>query len=57
LEICPSCGFQFGESDDDDGWSHAAWRERWIAERAPWDRRSSPPPDGWDPRAQLRAVE
>jgi hypothetical protein len=56
LEICPSCGFQFGKSDDDDGWSYAAWRERWVAEGMAWDRGSSEPPEGWDPRAQLRAV-
>jgi hypothetical protein len=56
LEICPSCSFQFGKSDDDDGWTYAAWRERWIADGMTWDRGSSSPPDGWDPRAQLRAV-
>jgi hypothetical protein len=56
LEICPSCGFQFGKSDDDDGWSYAAWRERWVADGMPWDRGSSEPPEGWDPQAQLRTV-
>ena len=30
-EICPSCGFQFGVSDDDRGFSYEQWRERWQA--------------------------
>jgi pimeloyl-ACP methyl ester carboxylesterase len=29
-EICPSCGFQFGVTDDDAGISYAEWRRRWV---------------------------
>ena len=31
-EICPSCDFQFGVSDDSDGVSYQEWREKWILE-------------------------
>lgn len=53
-EICPSCGFEFGYTDEDQGWTDAAWREHWISLGMPWDRSggTSPPP-GWDPQRQL----
>jgi hypothetical protein len=54
-EICPSCGFQFGVSDDDRGETYAGWRERWVAAGARWSS-ASPVPAGWDPRGQLRAA-
>jgi hypothetical protein len=28
FEICPSCGFQFGVSDDDRGLTYQEWRQR-----------------------------
>lgn len=53
-EICPSCGFEFGVSDDDLGFSYAEWRRRWIESGMPWDSADiEPPPDGWDPEKQL----
>jgi hypothetical protein len=55
-EICPSCGFQFGVSDEDRGETYASWRERWVADGMPW-RSANPAPAGWDPRAQLRGGE
>jgi len=30
-EICPSCGFQFGVSDDDQGYEYEQWREMWLS--------------------------
>ena len=30
LEICPSCGFQFGVSDDVQGYSYEQWRRKVI---------------------------
>lgn len=55
-EICPSCGFEFGVSDDDLGFTYDQWRERWIVNGMPWDSADiEPPPDGWDPREQLKA--
>jgi hypothetical protein len=55
-EICPSCGFQFGVTDDDRGINYEEWRAQWIAEGMPWDRGSSPPPPGWDPVSQLKNI-
>ena len=56
FEICPSCSFQFGVSDDDLGYSYKRWRESWIAQGMKWDKGSSKPPEGWDPKAQLGKV-
>ncbi len=55
-EICPSCSFQFGVSDDDRGISFEEWRNQWIREGMPWDEHRTLPPDGWDPLAQLRSI-
>lgn len=56
-EICPSCGFEFGVTDDDRGFSYTAWRQRWVDSGMPWASEGiEPPPAGWDPGAQLRAV-
>ncbi len=54
-EICPSCGFQFGVTDDDDGISYDEWRRRWVAEGMPWSSSQSEPA-GWDPAEQLARV-
>jgi hypothetical protein len=56
-EICRSCGFEFGVTDDDRGYTYDAWRERWIALGMPWDSEGiEPPPPNWDPCAQLEQV-
>lgn len=55
-EICPSCSFQFGVSDDDRGFTFSDWRHHWIAAGMLWDKGSSQPPPGWDPVKQLRAI-
>jgi hypothetical protein len=56
-EICPSCGYEFGVTDADRGISHEQWRQAWIEEGMPWrDAGISDPPPGWDPRAQLAAL-
>ena len=56
-EICPACGFQFGVSDDDRGFSFEEWRQHWIGRGMPWDSlgKTQPPP-GWDPMEQLRLL-
>lgn len=56
-EICEACGFQFGVTDDDRGFSYEAWRLRWIALGSPWDSasiRQAPP--AWDPSTSLRSL-
>jgi hypothetical protein len=56
-EICPSCGFQFGVTDDDRGVSYEQWRQQWIDRGMPWDSQGiEPPPAGWDPEEQLRRL-
>lgn len=55
-EICPSCDYQFGYTDDLLEIDYETWRRQWIAEGMPW-RDVEPAPAGWDPAAQLRALE
>ncbi len=53
-EICPSCGFEFGVTDDDRGYTYADWRREWIVQGKPWRSAGiEAPPPGWDPGAQL----
>lgn len=57
-EICPSCGFQFGVTDDDRGISYDEWRDRWIARGMPWDSADiEAPPAGWNPSEQLSRLK
>jgi len=56
-EICPSCGFEFGVSDDDLGFTFEEWRRRWIALGMPWDSADiRQAPAGWNPVSQLAAI-
>ncbi|WP_375481772.1 hypothetical protein [uncultured Jatrophihabitans sp.] len=56
-EICWSCGFEFGVTDDDNGYSYLQWRERWIASGMSWATEANHPrPKGWDPAAQLASL-
>ncbi|MCC6233189.1 MAG: hypothetical protein IT580_11135 [Verrucomicrobiales bacterium] len=56
-EICPSCGFQFGVSDDDAGETYSVWRERWRAAGMKWSSRGLRPPKDWDPATHVSRVE
>jgi hypothetical protein len=56
FEICPSCSFQFGVSDDDRGFTFEDWRRRWIDGGMVWDKGRSDPPAGWDPIQQLARI-
>jgi hypothetical protein len=53
-EICPSCGFEFGVTDDDLGYTYESWRKQWVKAGMRWASRSRPAPAGWDPAGQLR---
>jgi hypothetical protein len=55
FEICPSCGFQFGVTDDDQGLSYEQWRKTWRDGGMKWSSQRTPPAD-WDPSAQLARV-
>jgi hypothetical protein len=54
-EICPSCGFEFGVTDQA---SYAAWRERWVQAGMPWwaKQAGQDPPLGWNPADQIKSV-
>ncbi len=52
FEICKSCGFQFGVTDDDLGYSYEQWRARWVAAGYPWHGVNGAP-KGWSGRLQL----
>lgn len=54
--ICPSCGFEFGVTDDDEGYSYEAWREKWIADGMHWSGAGEYPPEDWNPSDALRAL-
>jgi hypothetical protein len=57
-EICPSCGFEFGVTDDDLGITYHDWRSRWIADGMPWRSEGIElPPSGWDPSGQLAVFD
>jgi hypothetical protein len=56
-EICPSCGYHFGVSDDDGGYDYDAWRRAWIGAGMPWYSQAITPPSEWDPVAQLRRLD
>lgn len=34
--ICSCCGFEFGVTDESDGWSYASYREKWINDGCPF---------------------
>ena len=55
-EICPSCGFQFGVSDDDLGISDGQWRQDWIAAGMPWRSIGVDQPPDWNPTTQVSNV-
>lgn len=55
-EICPSCGFQFGVSDDDRGFSYEEWRKQWIENGMQWSSVGIKSPDFWDPSQQIQRL-
>ena len=55
-EICPSCGFQFGVSDDDEKISYAEWRTTWRKAGMKWASQQ-PRPKNWNTASQLKHLE
>jgi hypothetical protein len=51
-EICPSCGFQFGVTDDDRDFTYDQWRAAWQQDGMKWSSHQAPPPK-WNPAEQL----
>ena len=56
FEICSSCGFQFGVTDDDLGMSFREWRESWVAKGMPWSSKGGTAPPRWNPQEQLKKL-
>lgn len=57
-EICPSCNFEYGFDDDDQGFTFEQWRARWVERGMPWGGDGEDaPPEGWDPVAQLASLD
>ncbi|MDR3450745.1 MAG: hypothetical protein P4M15_13550 [Alphaproteobacteria bacterium] len=56
FDICSSCGYQFGKTDDDNHITHEQWRSQWIANGMIWDKGYSKPPKGWNPEQQLQNI-
>lgn len=56
-EICYSCNFEFGVTDDDRGYTYEEWRTGWIKRGMPWGGQGlDHPPKGWDPESQLQSL-
>jgi hypothetical protein len=56
-EICSSCGYEFGVTDDDRQIGHDEWRRRWVADGMPWRADGIvTPPRNWDPSGQPRSL-
>jgi rubredoxin len=56
FEICPSCGFEFGVSDDDQGHTYEGWRAAWVQRGMPWSSQAQSAPAKWKPVEQMRRV-
>lgn len=55
FNICPACGTEF--ENDDDMFTHAELRQRWIANGAKWWSEYDPIPMNWSPVSQLRNID
>jgi hypothetical protein len=57
-EICPSCSFQFGVTDEDKGFTYVLWRKDWIKRGMPWQSAGGEAqPNDWDPIQQLKNID
>jgi hypothetical protein len=57
-QICESCGFQFGYTDDALHLTYAQWRARWIEKGMPWDAEGEAPrPSHFQPAMQLKRLQ
>lgn len=56
-EICESCGYQFGFTDDNLHISIKQWRDHWISNGMIWNKGRSLPPLGWNPSQQLLNID
>ncbi len=52
-QSCRCCGFEYGYHDEDLGYTHEQWRQKWIDGGMVWNEKTEKPPLNWDPRKQL----
>jgi transcription elongation factor Elf1 len=55
-EICPSCGFEFGWTDELKGFDYEMWRALWVSNGMQWSTSPSRKPDGWNPSHQIEEL-
>jgi hypothetical protein len=55
-EICPSCGFESGFTDDDQGISHEQWRATWVEGGLTWFSKGIARPAKWNPVTQVHSL-
>lgn len=56
LEICPCCGFQFGVTDDDKGFTIDEYRQQWIDTGMKWSSKGQKPRKDWNGQTQLAGL-
>jgi predicted RNA-binding Zn-ribbon protein involved in translation (DUF1610 family) len=56
LEICSSCGFQFGVTDDDKGLTYDEYRQQWIETGMKWSSKGQKPRKDWNAQTQLASL-
>lgn len=55
-EICPSCGFEPGYTDDEQGLSFEQWRTQWVERGMAWFSSGQSRPADWNPVRDLHAL-
>jgi hypothetical protein len=55
-EICPSCGFESGHSDDVEGKTFEQWRADWVTKGLAWSSKGMAKPNDWNPMRDLHAL-
>ena len=56
FDTCPSCGFEFGFTDDVSHEAYHSYRKKWVEGGLCWWSSSREPPHDWNPLAQLKGV-
>jgi hypothetical protein len=55
-EICPSCGFESGYTDDELEQTFETWRQEWVDKGLPWSSKGYAKPENWNPVKDLQAL-
>ncbi len=55
-DTCPSCGYQFGYTDLNSGYSFKEWRHKWISEGMVFKHLVVQMDSDWDAKEQLEGI-